>query len=189
MSEELKKEENILEKIKREIFNFIKKKEALVNELRNEFPNLLLPLMKKSDFIKSISWEQYTPYITYGDRESLENTREFIVYHHEMLINDIKQWNIDCYVKTKFFKIKTEEDIEIDKQTRKSMNIEVFERKIGDVGYGPNLNYSEREVNILKEIKYILNGIPNEFYKDLFGDSKITISKDGKIKVEKYHHD
>lgn len=184
MSEELKKEENILEKIKREIFNFKKKKEALVNELRLEFPKLLIPLMEQSNQIKSIGWTQYTPYFNDGD------TCEFSVNHYDLMVNNTYEYDCEFLTKTKSFRIKNDEDIEIDRQTRKSMKITVYKRKIGDVGYEPNLDYSESESKIIKDIKSVLKEIPDEFYEDLFGDHvQVTISKDGKIKVTDYEHD
>lgn len=54
----------------------------------------------------------------------------------------------------------------------------------------PNPNFDSDEYQILCQINEILNDIPEDFYKDLFGDHcQVTIYKDGRIEVEEYDHD
>jgi hypothetical protein len=175
-------EESILEKIKREILNFKKKKETLVNELRLEFPKLLTPLMEESLHIKDISWTQYTPYFNDGDECTFGVNTDYLY------VNGDDEANV--YREVKSVKIKNEEDLERDKQICEELGYRHYKKKIGDYGYKKNIEYSKSEDKILKNIKKVLSQIPDDFYKDLFGDhSKVTITKEGVIKVDDYEHD
>ena len=50
--------------------------------------------------------------------------------------------------------------------------------------------WDENEEAILKEIKTILNDIPEDFLKELFGDHvEITIKKNSEIVVSEYDHE
>lgn len=51
-------------------------------------------------------------------------------------------------------------------------------------------DYDPVEAAILGEFEEVLESIPEEFMKDLFGDHvRVTITKDGKIDVSEYDHD
>jgi hypothetical protein len=129
----------ILEKIKKELEEFDKKRKGLVEELRKQFPLMFLPLFEKTEVIESIGWTQYTPYFNDGD------TCEFSVHHSYLLINDEDEYSDD---------------------------------------------FSEHERKLIKDFKDVLQSIPEDFYKDLFGDhSKVTIYKDGRMEVDEYEHD
>lgn len=56
-----------LEKIKQEMAAFEEKKNALVEELRKDFPTILKPLFEAHPTFYSIKWHQYTPYFNDGD--------------------------------------------------------------------------------------------------------------------------
>ena len=186
MAEEIKNnDENILERIKREILNFKKKKEALVGELRLEFPKLLIPLMEQSNHIQNISWTQYTPYFNDGD------VCEFSVNTDYLEINNESEDSTKMYSKTLTFKIKNEDDIERDAKVCEEFGYRIHrKKKIGDYGYRKNIEYSKYEDDILKNIKKIMSQIPEDFYRDLFGDhARVTISKEGTLTVNEYEHD
>lgn len=183
MAEEVRKsDETILERIKREVLNFKKKKEALVAELRQEFPKLITPLMEQSNFIENISWTQYTPYFNDGD------TCTFGVNTDYLNVNGEDEGKM--YRKVLSFRIKNEEDLEIDRKICEEMGYRLSKRKIGDYGYKKNIEYSEYEDSILKDIKKVLSQIPDDFYEDLFGDHvTVTITKQGAITVDNYDHE
>lgn len=56
--------------------------------------------------------------------------------------------------------------------------------------YEKNPNVDMEELAVVKNIKEVLGSIPDDFYKDLFGDhSMVTINKNGTIEVSDYDHD
>jgi hypothetical protein len=57
----------ILEQIKAKLEEFEARKNALIEELRNDFPAILRPLFESNPVVESISWTQYTPYFNDGD--------------------------------------------------------------------------------------------------------------------------
>ena len=65
-----------------------------------------------------------------------------------------------------------------------------FNKEIWDNGTKINPNYIENEGNVIKEFKEILSEIPEEFYKELFGDHiTVIIERSGEIMTEEYEHD
>lgn len=49
---------------------------------------------------------------------------------------------------------------------------------------------NKEECAIINEFKEVLQSIPDEFYKDLFGDhAKVTINRGGTIETDEYEHD
>lgn len=61
-------------------------------------------------------------------------------------------------------------------------------------GYEQSYSRKDREPNNLEktvdEIRAALQAIPQEFYKDLFGDHvRVTVNRDGTIETEEYDHD
>ncbi|ANF51743.1 hypothetical protein A0O34_15060 [Chryseobacterium glaciei] len=65
-----------------------------------------------------------------------------------------------------------------------------FNKEIWDGGTKLNPNYIESEGNIIEEFQKALSEIPEEFYKELFGDHiKVIIERSGEIKTEEYNHD
>jgi hypothetical protein len=61
-------------------------------------------------------------------------------------------------------------------------------------GYEQSYSRKDREPNNLErtidEIRAVLREIPEDFYKDLFGDHvKVTVNRDGTIETEEYDHD
>lgn len=155
---------NTLEKIKAELAAFEEKKKAFVEELRKEFPTMFKELFEKTDKIKSFTWRQYTPYFNDGD------TCEFNVYCSEPDINgeyidelDWYSWKIKYYLKgdKEYVNLLTENP---------ELDIESYK--------------------IVEEFISVIESIPEDFLKDLFGDhAKVTIHSDGNVEVEEYDHD
>lgn len=58
---------SIVETIKAELEAFNKKRESLVEQLRQDFPALLKPLFEKYPEVKRVSWTQYAPYFNDGE--------------------------------------------------------------------------------------------------------------------------
>lgn len=152
----------LIEKIKEEFKVFEDKKKGLVEDLRKQFPELLKPLMEKSSVIESISWTQYTPYFNDGD-ECI-----FGVNNNE-----------DC-LEVNGFEFYSDE----------FENLGLKEYYWNGNTKESHPKYNPQEYLILESIAEVLTSIPDEFYKDLFGDHvKVTIYKDGKIEVDTYEHD
>lgn len=154
----------ILEKIKGQIAEFDEKRKALLSELKNEFTPMIKPLFEKHPKIKSVKWNQYTPYFNDGD----ECTFSTNIYHMDVNgededDNEALDWRIKYYLK-------------------------------GDDEY-KNLLTENPKADIelyhgVEEFKALLNSIPDDFYKDLFGDHvSVEITADGIIEVEEYEHD
>lgn len=134
---------NIKGRFLQKVEEFKRMREKLVNDVRVEFPSLIMPFMNMSDRIQSISWTQYTPYFADGD------TCKFSTNYSYLDINDV-------YDETLF-----------DEE-----------------------NWSEADKGVIKSLKDAMRVIPDEIYKDIFGDhAKITVSKDGTIRVESHDHD
>lgn len=150
----------ILEKIKAELKVFEDKKKKLTEELRKEFPKLLQPLLEQSKVIDSISWTQYTPYFNDGDE------CEFSVHVDDLQINGLSEYELE------------------------DNPASILTKRVYNQGYKPNPNYDAIEGKILENIKNVLTEVPDDFYKDLFGDhAYITINKSGEIKVDGYDHE
>jgi hypothetical protein len=151
----------VLNKINEQLEAFKAKRAELVKELQTEFPSLLLPLLSQSNKIESIGWRQYTPYFNDGDE------CVFGVYYDDLTINGIDEYDDD------------------------EKEIEFIRKRIwnGD-SWVENPNLDTHEYSLLKQIEEVLKGVPDDFYKDLFGDHvTVTVYKDGRIETEKYDHD
>lgn len=153
-----------LEKIRVELEAFEAKKKVFVEDLRKEFPTMFKELFDKSEKIQSFGWRQYTPYFNDGD------TCEFSVHCNDPYVNgeyidecDWYDWRIKYYLKgdEKYANLLTE---------------------------NPELDIESYKV--VEEFISVINSIPEDFLKDLFGDhAQITIYKDGRVEVDEYEHD
>lgn len=154
-------ENKLVDKIKAEFKEFENKKQVLIEELRKDFPNLLKPLFDKSKKIDYISWTQYTPYFNDGDTCSFSSGA-----------GDAYPNNLDWdYNHTGGYDWLSD---------RIYLNDKLVE----------NPEYDKEESNIMVEIREVLEEIPDDFYRDLFGDHvKVTVYKDGRIKVDDYDHE
>lgn len=151
----------LVDKINEQLEAFKAKRADLVKQLQAEFPSLLLPLFSQSKRIESIGWRQYTPYFNDGD-ECI-----FGVHNDDLTINGIDDYDGD------------ENEIAFIKE--KIWN--------GDK-WVVNTNLDKPEFDLLQQIEKVLRSIPDDFYKDLFGDHvKVTVYKDGRIETEEYEHD
>jgi len=149
---------SVVAKIKEELAAFQAKREALVAQLRTEFPTLIAPILSESKRIETIGWRQYTPYFNDGDECT------FGVHQDDLLINGEDEYGD---------------------------GLEWIREKVWAFGkYDTNPNADQEELVVLKNIKEVLQSIPDDFYKDLFGDHAIvTINKNGTIEVDDYDHD
>ena len=118
-------------------------REKLVNDVRVEFPALIMPLMNMSDRIQSISWTQYTPYFADGDPCEFSTNYDYL--------------DINGKYSSTLFRDEA---------------------------------WSEADKSVVKSLQEAMRVIPDEIYKDVFGDhAQITVSKDGTITVESYEHE
>ena len=176
-----------IEKFKKQFDEFNDKKKQLVEELRLEFPKIILELLEKSDFIETISWKQYTPYFNDGEAPV------FSTSHDSLLVNGYDEYD-DEYDRLLPYHAKilqTDEDVIIsDEFAVKYDETSFIGRKKGMYGLVPNPNYDKKNGDLLFEIKNTLMLIPDEFYLELFGDhTEVKIYKDGRIETSEYEHD
>lgn len=153
----------LINKIKEEFAAFDGKRKALATELRKEFPSLLAPLFEKSKKIESVAWSQYTPYFNDGDE------CVFGVRNDELEINGEDEYSLPWYDwRVKHFLTKGEYRKEIESNS--ALDIE--------------------ECKIIQEFKDVLSSIPDEVYRDLFGDHvQVIVRGDGTIETEEAEHD
>ena len=175
----------VVEKIKKEIANFEEKRKVLVAELRTQFPALFKELFDKSNLIESIGWTQYTPFFNDGEECT------FRVHISELYINEEHEEEIDWLDKRMYATITLERLKEHKEFNSSPLGYSHYkDKKVGEQGVFKNPNLNEFEYNIIEEFKEILESIPEDFFKDLFGDhSQVTVYKNGSIKVDEYDHE
>jgi hypothetical protein len=81
----------VLTKIKQQLAEFDAKRKEMVSELQKEFPLILQPLLHKDETIKSISWNQYTPYFNDGDECT------FSVHNDDIYVNGEDLYDMEGY--------------------------------------------------------------------------------------------
>ncbi len=151
-----------LEQIKQALEEFAEKKRVLTEQLRAEFPSILAPLFEKSKLINSISWTQYTPYFNDGDECT------FSCNCGDISVNGESPYELDWFNwKVRYFLEKGEYADEVQKN-----------------------GWDVEESKIIFEIQEALESIPEEFYRELFGDHvQVTCNRDGTVSIEEYEHD
>lgn len=154
----------LIQKIQEEFKVFEEKKKALAEQLQQEFPQILAPLFEKSKKINSVSWRQYTPYFNDGD------TCEFGVYNDDLDVNGESNYDLDWWSWEVKWYLKGED---------KYKNI-----------FNDNPSLDLEECKVYMEFIEVLTSIPDDFYKDLFGDHvEVTVLRDGRVEVDGYEHD
>ena len=153
-----------LEKIKVELEAFELKKKAFVEDLRKEFPTMFNELFQKSDKIESFGWSQYTPYFNDGDSCEFSVNCDYPNVNGECIDDcDWYSWRVKYYLDG--------------------------DKKYADL-LTKNPSIDLERYNIVNEFISVIQSIPADFLKDLFGDhAKITIYKDGTIDVQEFEHD
>jgi len=175
----------IVEQIKAELEAFNKKKQALVEQLRKEFPAMFKELFEQSEIIKSVSWTQYSPYFNDGDECTFGANTD------NLYVNGEDSYELKFVSPHNYGKLKTNEDVvNNDILVEKSDRSYYKGRQIGQDGLVINPDYNEKESNIYNQFVEILTSIPDEFLEDLFGNhAQVTINSDGTISVDGYDHD
>lgn len=149
-----------LTSIKAKLSELEEKRKVALEEIRKEFPTLLIPIFQKSKLITSIGWTQYTPYFNDGEECT------FGVHNDSLLINGEDEYDLEWY------------SWKIDEYLKSG--------KYADEKDKWNID----EYKIVEEFKEVLSQIPEDFYKELFGDhSEVTVKADGTIATEQYEHD
>lgn len=153
---------NALESIKQQLREFEQKKKEIVEQLREEFPKILMPIFEKTDKIDNISWTQYTPWFNDGD------TCEFSV-------------NLDIKVNGKYADDLDWYDWKVVEYVNEGKYVEDVRK---------HSEWDQVACMAVHAFRESLETIPEEFYFDLFGDHvQVTCHRDGTIKVEEYEHD
>lgn len=186
-----------LNKIKIKLAELEKKKEEALKSIRIEFPELFKDLFEKSILINSISWTQYTPYFMDGDE------CVFGVNADDLEVNNIDRYDdededepiLNWIEEVSYRRVEDETDLKNIQewgQTEKGKRYEKSsaQAKVGSYTYTPNPNYNKFESDVLNEMSDIINSIPEEFLRSLFGDHvKVTVYRDGRIETDGYEHE
>ena len=178
----------ILDKIKAELAAFEEKKKAMLAEIQKEFPTMFVDLFKQAPNLKSFGWTQYTPYFNDGD------TCEFGVHIDYPYVNGVNEdYDGESDISIRIYdykKLETEEDVRINDEVAAKSYTWFKGKQIGDNGLCYNPKYDKEVAHTVEQIQEILDTIPEEFLKDMFGDHcKVTLYADGNIEVEEYDHD
>lgn len=176
----------VLEKIKAELAIFEEKKKEMLNDLQKEFPTMFTEIFKQAPNLKSYGWTQCTPYFNDGD------TCEFSVNFDYPYLNGLDEYKSDISISIyDYKKLVTEEDIRINKELAEIVGRQWYsDKSINDNGLCYNKKYDAAAAKAVTEIKEVLDSIPDDFFKDMFGDhAKVTIYANGEIDVEEYEHD
>jgi hypothetical protein len=187
----MKNENSVIERIKAELAAFEEKKQAFVAELRKEFPSMFTELFVQAPKLKSVGWTQYTPYFNDGD------TCEFSAHTSDLAINGASEYDDDAEDSeisvrpTQYITLRTEDEVRINKELAEKTKYTWYAKAgIGDSGLSPNPNYDADAHRVSSEISEVLESIPDDFLRDLFGDHvKVTIHSNGTIEVDDYSHD
>jgi hypothetical protein len=185
---------SVIERIKVELAAFEEKKQAFVAELRKEFPSMFTELFAQAPKLKSVSWTQYTPYFNDGEEctFSAHTSDLYVNDRHPDYDEDGELKDDEIFVNpTLYIVLKTEEDVRINKELAEKTKYTWYAKAgIGDSGLTPNPKYDIDAHRVSSEISEVLSSIPDEFFKDLFGDhAKVTICSNGTLDVEDYDHD
>lgn len=179
----------ILEKTKAAMAAFDEKKKALLAELQKDFPAMFTELFAEAPNLKSVGWTQFTPYFNDGDSCEFGANFDYLYINGA---NEDYDEESDINIKIYDYKnLETEEDVHINDEVAEKVGYAWYKgKRIGERGLCYNTNYDEAAAKAVDQIKEVLNSIPEDFFKDLFGDhAKITLHADGSIEVEEYEHD
>ena len=151
---------SVLEKIQGKLTALETQRKDVLAEIQSDFPAMFKEIFSRSEKIKSIGWNQYTPYFNDGDECIFSANFDYL------LINQISEDDLN------------DDDNFYDEQIWKAG------------GYIDNPNYIKAEGDLIIEFKQVLNSIPEEFFKELFGDHvTVVLESDGNITTEEYSHD
>ncbi len=130
--------------------------------------------------IQAIGWNQYTPYFNDGD-ECVFRVGDIYFADQSVDLDDVSYaYNLDDY----FFAFKKPLQWQYDNYHKWPEYVDAYENKKKELG--PRF---EEVCNAYEEMKKVLSDIPDEIYKEIFGDHVfILITKDG-IQVNDYDHE
>jgi hypothetical protein len=174
-----------LETIKEKLQELETKRKETLKEIQKDFPGLFTELFAKSERINSFSWNQYTPYFNDGDECIFSVNTDYPDVNGEN-IDYLKWTNPGTYGTI------TEENLQLHNEFNASPNGHSWYigRKVGENGYFPNPDFDEKEFKIVEEFSEILDMIPEEFLRELFGDHvEVTLHRNGTIETTRYDHE
>ena len=187
------------------INSFNTQRKSLIEVLKTEFKNIFTEVFEKTD-VGCFYWTQYTPYFNDGD-ECVFSVGDIAVLKNstpeEKYWEDCKQypdtrkilwWK--SYLETD--KVPTDFMSSYDTDEKmlasyfKCTRVEKFEKTVGtlfkDVSY-KDLTELANEAVIIENTLDALVSIPDDIYKELFGDHvSVTVNADG-VHIEDYDHD
>lgn len=149
--------------VKSKVEELKKVREEAVKVIRENFKDLFIEFFEKHPAVECVSWTQYTPYFMDGD---------------------------PCVFSVNNFGYRTFED-SVWGECVTGRHYDYDSRKWVE-GLSPDelaLGYTMEMCKDWLALSDSLREIPDEIYKDLFGDhSQVTVTRDG-ITVDEYEHD
>lgn len=175
---------NTLEKVKQQIAEIQEKRNQLIAEVQKQFPEIFSDIFAQSDKLSSIGWRQYTPHFNDGE------DCEFSTHFDYLYVNGSDE-DENEHLQTEWVKL-TEDNILLHKEHHSSSygKPHLLNRGIGQESSIPNKNFDRQLANQVGQFREALKQIPDDLYKDLFGDHvKVTMYSTGLIETEEYDHD
>ncbi len=182
----------MIEKIEQKLEAYRKRKEELLKEIQQDFPEVFKEEMQKLKVVESISWTQFTDYFNdgeeceFGVHTDLDYSVEINGERLDDLNSDDDENPLFCLLPEIYCTI-TEENFHLHEEAIKGKTWINRPEKIGEKSYIVNTQFDKEERSVVEKILGLIDNLGEEFLKDLFGDHKrITITKDGKIDVEDF---
>ena len=186
----------ILNEINSAYIAFEQKKKQLTAELLEEFPKIFAPLFNQCPRLAGFWWSQYTPYFNDGDTCEFSSHASYahaIIYDEEGNKIDTEYIENSPLDEVSYVILKSKEEVDECLALCKKLGYTWFDKtntKVGNRGYRINPHYDSHLSSTLKDIQLVLGEIPNDMYRDLFGDHvKVSVYADGTINVKEYDHD
>lgn len=154
---------------------FHKLREELSKRLQGEFKNLISEVFEANPEVYGIVWNQYTPYFNDGE------PCEFTVSDFEpvMSLKEFTARQEDKGEPDEFYADKYQEYLECGS----AYNFE-------DENCGMDwMRYSSTEKESFKEAIEQISKIPDDVFRDMFGDHVTVLATRDKITTEEYSHD
>jgi hypothetical protein len=156
----MKNNNEILDRIKTQIAEIKAKREAMIAEIRPDFPKMFAHIFEQSELIDSFTWRQYTPFFNDGEEC-------YFSVNSSVYINDTYTSELDWY----------------------DWAVKYEERHAGILEGNPEVNIKESQLvyQIEKIIDIIPSDIMEDLFGN---HVKVTINRNGSVEVEDYEeHD
>lgn len=167
--------QNLIEELKVEMQAFEAKKKALAEKVKEALPKAFAEMVKDSENITAIRWQQYVPSFNDGDPcEFTRNGPEVLVLDEDGDPIEEGMYDLPWYS----WRVKYMDDPENHPDSTLEKILE------------ENPEFNEKDSRLFMEIEKFFKEIPEEFFEDMFGTyAEVTITKEGEITVEDYDYE